>query len=96
MLVPIQVKDEDGLNAMVEASFSGVAVRPLCERVRRSSASQICVRRLQVCLPASVCVRKKEKISFQLCVWVDKHVKCVTIGESKLDALVRSPCTLRR
>eukprot|EP00903_Cladosiphon_okamuranus_P018581 g17104.t1 len=45
--VGVVVKDENGLNTMVEASFSGVAVRPLCERVRRSSASQICVRRLQ-------------------------------------------------
>ncbi|CAB1121396.1 unnamed protein product [Ectocarpus sp. CCAP 1310/34] len=45
--IGVVVKDEKGLNVMVEASFSGVAVRPLCERVRRSSASQICVRRLQ-------------------------------------------------
>ncbi|CAM9345973.1 unnamed protein product, partial [Ectocarpus sp. 8 AP-2014] len=45
--IGVVVKDEKGLNAMVEASFSGVAVRPLCERIRRSSASQICVRRLQ-------------------------------------------------
>ncbi|CAM9376650.1 unnamed protein product, partial [Hapterophycus canaliculatus] len=46
--IGVVVKDEKGLNVMVEASFSGVAVRPLCERIRRSSASQICVRRLQV------------------------------------------------
>ncbi|CAN0249236.1 unnamed protein product [Scytosiphon promiscuus] len=46
--IGVVVKDENGLNTMVEASFSGVAVRPLSERVRRSSASQICVRRLQV------------------------------------------------
>eukprot|EP00752_Nemacystus_decipiens_P004689 g4277.t1 len=45
--IGVVVKDENGLNSMVEASFSGVAVRPLCERIRRSSASQICVRRLQ-------------------------------------------------
>ncbi|CAM9508508.1 unnamed protein product, partial [Ectocarpus fasciculatus] len=45
--IGVVVRDEKGLNVMVEASFSGVAVRPLCERVRRSSASQICVRRLQ-------------------------------------------------
>lgn len=42
------MRDEDGNNVLVEACLSGVAVRPLCERVRRSSASQICVRRLQV------------------------------------------------
>lgn len=54
MLVLAKVKDENGLNAIVEASFSGVAVRSLRERVKRSSASQICVRRLQVCL--SVCL----------------------------------------
>ncbi|CAN0560653.1 unnamed protein product, partial [Ectocarpus sp. 12 AP-2014] len=45
--IGVVVKDEKGLNVMVEASFSGVAVRPLYERVRRSSATQICVRRLQ-------------------------------------------------
>lgn len=48
-----KVKDENGMNVLAEASFRGVVVRPLLERVRRSSASQICVRRLQVTtLPA--------------------------------------------
>ncbi|CAM9820453.1 unnamed protein product [Ascophyllum nodosum] len=45
--IGVVVRQEDGSNVLVEASFSGIAVRPLCERIRRSSANQICVRRLQ-------------------------------------------------
>lgn len=45
------MREETGENVLVEASFSGVAARPLGERIRRSSANQICVRRLQVAHP---------------------------------------------
>lgn len=52
-----KVRDESGVNLLVEASFSGVAVRPLLERIRRSTASQICVRTLEVDCENS-CVHK--------------------------------------
>ncbi|CAM9442100.1 unnamed protein product, partial [Discosporangium mesarthrocarpum] len=45
--IGVIVRDEDGTNLLVEASFGGIKVRPVMERVARSSATQICIRRLQ-------------------------------------------------
>ncbi|CAM9472746.1 unnamed protein product [Choristocarpus tenellus] len=59
--IGVVVRDKDGTNILVEASFGGVKVRPLSERLARSSAAQICVRRLQLMEPRTESLREEAR-----------------------------------